>query len=662
MCEVRRILTSPKTILCFCVCLFLSCMFFAYECGIDKYITAEGDELTAYLEYYPDFLASVQENADSISAISSMRGKFASDSIAKTASDYAKLGGIELSSGENRGVVLYSNYFTADLLLAAFVLIVVSGFSEENKKHLGNLVRSTRYGRQHLSAQRAATIVIISLLFTFAVCIGCMTVSRISFGSANVFRPLQSIPEFRLCSMPVSIAGYLLLSCLLKAMAAAIIGLVTYLFSAVLDSIIAAVTAAVLVAAQYLSYVLIEPVDRIAALKFCNITALLRADVFFKNYLNLNFFGNAVGFLNAALMLFGLLLAITAALCIAFTSGRSGTHSIGEKLAEKIRRYLSKKELPKSLVMWELKKVFVSQKGLLILIGVLYIALFSSIQYRYVYTADPYLAIYYGKFAGIVTEEKTEDIIAARIEAEEKLIDLIARYEQAVAEENLDAAAVLYTEMMEAQNHYIALSKVESQAISALEYTLETGIDIELIKQDTYELLYIRDTGTTERNCMYILFAIIGMFAGIIAREKQTNILELQRSTKRGRIHLLASKTAILFVSCILVSLAVNAVQAVQLGLSAGYNDLGAPAQSLEFLRGMTTPMTIQQYMILIFALRALGAFAVGIAVMIISKFSKNTMTCVSICAAVLVIPALLDSLGLDFIISFIDLLSISIV
>lgn len=660
MAEVKRILTASRTILCFCICLLLSWMFFVYECGIEKYITAQGEELDAYVESYPAFLVSVDHNAKDFGSIASMQGRFPENNIAKTADDYASLDTIQIRAGENRSIVLYSDYLTADLLFAALVVIVVTGFSEENKKGLANLIRSTKYGRQHLSAQRCGAVVIVSLLFAFAVCFGCMLVGSIMFGDAQLSRPIQSIPEFRLCAMPISIAGYLLISCLMKALAASIVGLLTYLFSALFDSIIAAVIAAALVVSQYLTYSLISPVDRIAVLKFCNIIALMKSDVFFKNYLNLNLFGNAVGFLNAVLTVFIVLFILAVFLCIAFTSGRAGSRTIGEKTAEKIRRFFSKREPARSLGAWELRKVFISQKGMLILIGVLYIALFSSMQYRYVYSVDPYLAMYYNRFSGVITQEQTEQISEKRMEYEAKVIELDAAYQKALLI-NDDRAGELYVKLMEALNHYDALVKIEEQAYSGLEYSEESGIEVELIKPDAYELLYVRDTATTERNCMYILFAIIGIFAGIIARERQNNMRELQRSLKRGRGRMLASKIIILFFTCVFISLSVNAVQTVQIGISAGYNDLSAPAQSLEFLRGINQPMTVLQYMILIFVLRALGAFIIGLIVMLISRNCKNTIVSLSVSAAVLVIPALLDSLGIKRVLSVIDFLGISV-
>ncbi len=661
MSEIRRILLANKTIVCFLLCVFLAVMFFTFECGIDKSITASGEELESYIEYYPDFLLSVEHNSGVLSEMASMQGDFPRNNVEKTAQDYAKLGGTVPVAGENRGIVLYSGYFTADLLLIALILILIAGFSEDNKKGLGTLIRSTKYGRQHLSAQRCCSVIIISLIYSTTVCVGCVLISFAYFGGADLARPLQSIPEFMRCAMPVSIVGYLLSSCLIKSLAGSVIGLMFYFLSACFDSIIAVVISAVTVVGEYLLYMLIRPTDKIASLKFCNVISLLRCEDYFKNYLNINFFGKAVGFLDFTLIIAAVLFVFLFGLCTAFASGRMGSISIGEKHTEKLRVWWSKKAPAGNMLLWETRKVFFSQKGLLILAAVIYIAVFSATQYMYVYSPDVLMEKYYDKYGEIITLDLTERITAERILFEQKAESLMEQYSKAQALDDIEKQNEIFLKFLEAIDNAEALIKIENQALTGLEYSQKSGIEIKLIKPDAYNLLFVRDRATTEKNSMYILLAIIGMFAGVIARERQTNMMDLQRSSRNGRAKLTMLKSLVLAISCVLVSVSVNLIQTIQIGISAGYNDLHEPAQSVEILRGVPFALSLLDYIVLIYALRVLAAFAVGAVVMLISRKSKNTMVSLSICAAMLIIPAVLDSLGLDFILSLIDLLSISI-
>lgn len=661
MSEIRRILLANKTIVCFLLCVFLATMFFAFECGIDKYITASGEELESYVEYYPDFLQAVDSNSGVLAGMASMQGDFPRNNIEKTARDYAKLNGTVPVIGENRGIVLYSGYFTADLLMIALVLILIAGFSEDNKKGLGTLIRSTKYGRQHLSAQRCCSVVIVSLAYSAAVCVGCVLVASLYFGGAELFRPLQSIPEFMRCAMPVSIAGYLLCSCFVKAFAGSVIGLMFYFLSACFDSIIAAVISAVTVVGEYLLYMLIRPTDKLASLKFCNIISLLRCEEYFRNYLNINFFGRAVGFFGFTLVIAAVLFVGLFALCTALASSRTGSISFGEKYIEKLRVWASQKAPAGNMLLWEARKVFVSQKGLLILVAVIYIAVFSATQYMYVYSPDKLMEKYYDKYGETITLDLTERITAERIDYEQKADRLMEQYNEAVALDDIERQSELFPKLLEAIDNAEALTKIEEQALTGLEYSQQSGIEIKLIKPDAYNLLFVRDRATTEKNAMYILLAIIGMFAGVIARERQTNMMDLQRSSRNGRTKLTVLKALVLAFSCVLASVSVNLIQTIQIGISAGYNDIHEPAQSVEILRNVPFALSLLQYIVLIYVLRVLAAFAVGAVVMLISRRSKNTMVSLSLCAAMLIIPAVLDSLGLEFIVSFIDLLSVSV-
>ena len=74
----------------FVLAVVMNCVFFALECSDERQITLQGEELTAYLDSYPDFLASVSENADGFSAISILQKKdsFSIRNIKQTAEDY----------------------------------------------------------------------------------------------------------------------------------------------------------------------------------------------------------------------------------------------------------------------------------------------------------------------------------------------------------------------------------------------------------------------------------------------------------------------------------------------------------------------------------------------------------------------------------------------
>ena len=104
--ELRRILFSRRTLLFFFVAILLGTIFFLYDCNSNKVITSTGEELSEYIACYPDFLASVSNNADHYNTLAALQSGFSAKNIVQTAKDYAKLSGVQPVFGENKGFVL----------------------------------------------------------------------------------------------------------------------------------------------------------------------------------------------------------------------------------------------------------------------------------------------------------------------------------------------------------------------------------------------------------------------------------------------------------------------------------------------------------------------------------------------------------------------------
>ena len=232
MAEIKRVLFSRKMMILFVLMLAMNCVFFALECRDEREITKQGEELKEYIEKYPEFLASVSENADVFSTISIMKNTktFSGRNIEKTAKDYARLKVIP-EYGENRGIVSFSNYVTIDILLIAIVLFAVVCFTDERRKGLSGIVKCTKKGRMSLGLHRICITVLAAIITASVFVIALIICCTVIFGDCGLCRPLQSIPEFKLCPYEISIGGYLLVSVFMKALAVIIIGLHVFVLS-----------------------------------------------------------------------------------------------------------------------------------------------------------------------------------------------------------------------------------------------------------------------------------------------------------------------------------------------------------------------------------------------------------------------------------------------
>ncbi|MBQ9947885.1 MAG: hypothetical protein IJO91_05800, partial [Oscillospiraceae bacterium] len=255
MTELRRVLLSRRTLLYLLIAVLLGGIFFLYDCGDEsKATTLTGEELSAYISGYPEFLRSVQDNAENYNTIAALSGGFSAENIRRTAQDYAALDGVQPTLGENKGFVLLSGYLTGDIVIIAVTLLVAASFTEERKKGLVTLIRSTKNGRRLLSVQRTGIIIITALLTSILIHSVCFAAAQFTCGDMSVLRPIQSVPEFSLCPFRITILDYLVYSVLMKALAAAACGLLLYLISAVMESAIAFAVCGIAIVAEYILY------------------------------------------------------------------------------------------------------------------------------------------------------------------------------------------------------------------------------------------------------------------------------------------------------------------------------------------------------------------------------------------------------------------------
>jgi len=353
-----------------------------------------------------------------------------------------------------------------------------------------------------------------------------------------------------------------------------------------------------------------------------------------------------------------LLMAALAVLCIVFCSREKSGLSIGGKFTEKISSALSRKAPSFPLWLWETKKVFINQKGAVILAVVVYIAVSSSLSYRYLIPSyNKYELSYYNKYAGVITSEIVDKLNDDRnnLQGEYDRVyeEYITLYEES-GRMFTDEVLALYDKLVILGDRLYALDKIKAQAESGLSYTEKTGIETHLIRTAVYELLLLDDRITTNKNALYIMLCIIGVFAGINAAENNSNMTSLLKSSYRGRKKLTAIKLIIIGITSMAVTVGIFLPQFIQIG-AQGFNDIEATAQSLDFLRFMPFQISIKGYLLLMMCVRILSAFLVGIFVMIISRYCRSSVTAMCLCSAVLVVPAVLSGTGVVSFISMSD-------
>ena len=657
--ELLRTALSKKMLLLTLLMVFVNCVFFSYECDTEKQITLTGEELDSYIESYPAYLQSVFDNAENMGTISLLQGKdsFAVKNIDKTVADYSVLSG-KVQKGENRAIVAYSNYLTGDFMMIAIIVLIAIRFSEEKRKGVSGIVKTTVGGRKLLALQRIGIItgsaLVIAFLFTFTE----ILTGGILLGDMELFRSIQSVPEFKICSLPIDIFGYLMLSTMMKAMTVAVIGLFIYLFTYIFSITPASLVAAVIFAVEYILHAFIISTDRFNGFKFANIFTGLKNDVFFKNYCNLNLFGIPAGFMETCIVLLIALIVIFAVLCLMLTSGNMAFYVRGFGVLSGLREKIAVKLPTLPLFLWEAKKILINQKGIVIVIAAAFLAISSVTQYNYYSYTDYSRTKMYEKYKGAVTEKLVERIDGDIKSYEKGIENVLAQIEKTDPEDE-KRLQELSMQMNNLQSLLSLTEEFYELAADRLEYRNKTGIPVHIIDNKPYRLLLITDTATINKNSLYILIALIICFSGVIAHERERNMYDIQRSQRRGRGLLLLSKLILVLIISVLLSASVNIAHLINFTDTVELTNLTVPCQSLTFLDGIPwLKVNIQDYLIILYSLRMLAAFGVGLLVTAISRFSKSSSMAMGVSAGLILIPTILKGAGVSFMISFADIVS----
>ncbi len=642
MSEFKR-LFGRKTIFMLLAFVIINTGLFMMSFATEKNITLTGSELESHISGYPEFLENTRKNSENLSMLNMYKQGFAADNIEKTAVTYEKLEDITVKSGDNRGIVLFLQYKLSDVILLCFLVVISIGFLKERRKGTVSLVRSTIKGRGILYFQRVGILAVSSVVTEVLLYGSNLLAMLIFFGDADLLRSIQSLPEFMQCHYSITIAEYILISLLLKITACFLCAFAFFILISVFGTGIAFTVSALFAVSEVFLYNLIIPVSSVNSLKYINIFALINCEDFLSVCRNINVFGKAVPALNCnivAVCILNLILILVGY----FVHGKMyvGKKNFLESICEKPNILLEKLSFQRTLLGWEGFKPLIKQGGLTFAAAAFLLALSSVLKYDYIYHINPKEQLWYDEFKGIITEEvllEAEEemrLLEGKIELyHNQITDLLSR--ENYSEDSIDR---LYTYLERVTEEKDALSPVYENIRYGFEYTEKTGNTIYLIEPYSYELLTQYDKQTRSRASLFILIGIIGAVSGVFAYDRQNNMLCSQRCTYRGRKKLTMIKIGLVCVVCTVICISIHLIQFVQIGNLLGYNNLNVPIQSLMFMRDFKPYISISEYIILLFAVRAAAACLIGLVCTVISRLSADTTTAMGISLFTLAVPS----------------------
>lgn len=655
MAELRRCLINKKNLLLLFILVLTNITFIFVQCNDTQKITKTGDELVEYIDSYQAYVDSTLENVDKMRILSSLGNKedYITGNLDKTAKDFSAISGTQLEYGENRGVVIFSEFELTNLLLVGYGVYLIQIFTGEYRKGLSLLVFSTAGGRRKLGLQRIG-ILALGLTVAAAILYGSswLTVA-VRYPGMNPSRAIQSVPEFMKCTFMLSIGEYMLGVVLVKLLAAFVLSLILYACISLVRNVVAIIICGGLVLAEVLLYKLIIPTSIYNVFKYLNLYGLLGAGDGFRYYYNINLFNKPVTLLYAQLG-FGLILMVVAVVLVLIGQGIRPIEffSVFRQLIDKIARFVQRKKPVLNGFLWEGYKVLVSQFGLIIIAVVFYLAVSASVDTQYQDFRNWIEVDYYRQFAGPVTEEKLNEVRTLEAKYTKYYNNALKNLgndggssggtSSGSSSSGTKTSSQVQNEM--AVNRYGALldplRNVLANMESSYEYSQKTGITVHLIEPFSYDMLIKYDNKTFQRNLLYCLIGVVLVFSGIMNYERASNTEMLLHTMPYGRKRIIRNKVLWVVIISLLFSLPIHLIQYYRIAQVFPFEHLDYAVQSVEMFRSFPIRISLRAFIIGMYTLRGLISTGGGIAVMYASRKCKTRVSCIAICTLVIMFVA----------------------
>ncbi|MBQ1955563.1 MAG: hypothetical protein II350_07460 [Clostridia bacterium] len=591
----------------------------------------------SYETYVKDILKRAQIML--ITGTVSEKNGFIYNNTNKTIKDFSDFPDVPVSYGVSEGVIAAANTpLTNVLCVVAIALAGVFVCRTERDDGLLAIVMPTRKGRLNTGYAKFATLIIAGLISCGLLLATNYGFAFFRYGFGDTSRSIQSIHEFASCTFLISVGEFLVLAFITKLLAAVVwCGIVfaaANLFRRTAISLLAYLGAFGLCAAASA----LPSGSRLTLLRYANPFAFFDSPTIIGKYVNINFFGAAVGIRPVCIIT---ALAVTA-VCI-FFGLRAFAGMYPSATAKELRLGL-RKALPKgrSVSFYEMKKLFIYRFGLAALIVALLFQINGAKNVYYPIDENETLfRSYMQKLEGPV--DGTQDAFIN--EERQRIADAAPQLMQ--LEQDYTDGLMTYKEYATEQSRLKSIQS-RSQAFGALEsykYSLEEQGGDTYVYPKGYEFLFNDPEKANNHVMLECIILIVGL-ASLFAGDFEAGTVFLLNPLPRGRVYLLRRKFSAIALFCALATLIsfLPDLFTVSKEFTLGY--WSASTASLPFLSALPFRMPIWLYYLLLWATRFFGACTAAMAISAIGCAVKKSGITMIASAAALLIPLAAESIG----------------
>lgn len=590
---------------------------------------AEQAELIAGYKKYLDEIDVSAEQMTSVS-IFAHNDSFAYKNIIRTPAAYNAVRDIVPTYLRSEGILIAADNTACDIMmifcaLTTVILLIV----KERESGITALLKPLHHGRAHLAAAKSLAILISCITVGFLLYGSTLAVGAIRFGLCDLSLPVQSLKGFLGCNLPISIGAAMALIFTVKMAAAFLAALFFECLCTAFYSITAYITSAAVTAAEVILYVVINDNSLTAVFGKINLAAFTESAEIFKNYLNINIFGEPYN-----------VILVTA---IALTIGIIGFFVLQNVLFSQImirnfktRQFLSIRYIPKKPFSYALYKQFATHKGALIILLILGMQIYLAANYRIEFDSDDMQYRAYCARFSQMTEQQSGEFAEAEKQRFEELHERIPTAD--------------FNETMKIYNELI----VENGFNHAYEQRLYIDALDSENKMMFYQTGWRRVFGADgyAEDMRLTLFAALGIcfaISPLIAYDNRRRLGYLLYTNRNGKRKYVLHNTAAAAMTSALISAAINTPHII--GVLSLYKTDGIEFSIRclpEFEHFFDIP--IAAYIAMLCVLRTVVLILSGWIVLFISTRCKNVSAAFLVNLAVFALPVMLYLAGAEFV------------
>lgn len=434
----------------------------------------------------------------------------------------------------------------------------------------------------------------------------------------------------------ISINQFFVLYCLVYALAMLTIGLFIYFAINLISNYKVAVTLAIVIfLCEYLLYNKVSYNSQFNALKYINIMNILFSGTSYLKYENWGRDGFITDISTSTFIITAVILVIS---LIGNIVAYSSKHTIRQKniidiMLDKIHILIQKLMYRMSLLLMEIYKTFVIQKGILFILALVYVLVTFKIQRGVDYNNKSYrVNNFYKEFDGRAPDEEVEAYIT-------NLQDELDRTQQ-------DEFVRLYQQEMLAKEQR-NIDEMQAAVDYVNEINDNRSASAVIVNPVNYnDILGERMYSSNESVNLISIIIVILLFAGDYAFERQNKMTAHIRSAK-GRVRLWNNKMLKVVIITTLLWLISAIINIHNITGRYEYNQLTQSIWCLQMFKDFPVNISIQTYIILCSVYRLIWMIVAAFTAYIISyRFSYKVSLMVSF---VMLIPHIIYILGVNW-------------